>query len=270
MKQENLNLLAWDVPKTQTQPVREALSPFLIYHKEIKSFLPNGPHNRLLLHPRIQEVEHLPANVIQLCQSHGSQHTPYQLDGVPPTVIEQLWTVVFFSKSKASPPLTNRLPDNWQQVLSNFYPTQIEIEGATYATVEHYFQGQKALASTKPEMADWFSADNDGPNSIDSDSAAAKKAGSRKAYQQHGAMLDMALWETQRVAAMQTALNNRYFQDVLFQKVLNSPKGMKLLQFERSGARSFWGGNFSKKTGEAVGENMLGQLLMQIRDQGAS
>ena len=67
--------------------------------------------------------------------------------------------MVFFSKSKPCPALAPGLPPTWRRVLSNFDRAEVHVDGVGYASVEHYFQGQKALCSTRPEMARWFALD---------------------------------------------------------------------------------------------------------------
>ena len=269
METVNVKLLAWDIPIGNTQPVRDLLIPFLISHTDIKSFMKlSSTHNRLLLHPRIKQIKDLPSDILEACYALEATDSHQIVEKVPLTTFEQISTVLFFSNSKPAPALLPGLPKEWRRVLSNFYPTILKIDGRTYASIEHFFQGQKANCSTKPEMALWFSADFEGADKVEDAPAAAKKAGSRKAYTQQNATLDINLWESKRIDCMRKAIMCRFEQDELFRQVLASTKGMKLLHFERSGARSFWGGNFSRQTGEAVGENQLGILMTAIRDKG--
>ena len=263
-----MNVLAWTVPNSKIQAARELLLPFLPHHPDVQFLTSiNNHQSQFLLHPRIQSQQDLPTDLVARFIAWGAQVDNHRLDSLSPTTIEQLWTILFFSGSKRSPALQPHLPDTWRRVLSNFYPTSLIIEGTPYASVEHFFQSQKALTSSKPEMAHWFAANFSGPEAVIPEASAAKKAGSRKAYTHHGAILDMRVWDERRVDCMRLALRCRYAQDNLFRQILESTQGMKLLHFERSGARSFWGGNFSRQTGKIVGQNKLGLLMMDMRDE---
>ena len=268
MAQESLELFAWDFPKRHTQSIRELLRPFLLYHKDVQNFLSleNG-FNRLILHPRISAPADLPKLIKVSCDNLDGKPVHHKLEDLSKQLIDQIWTVVFFSNSKTSPALLPRLPETWQRVLSNFYPSQLAINGSGYWTVEHYFQSQKALCSSKPEMAYWFKIEHAGSKAVGPDPLAAKKAGSRKAYTLNEAELDMLAWESRRVEVMKRVIDLRFKQDLLFQEILLSTKKMHLLHFERSGANSFWGGNFARKTGLAVGSNQLGKIMMELRDR---
>lgn len=270
MVETSLKVLAWDVPLSKTQPALELLKPFLLSQQDMPALLSrDDQQNRLLVHPRIQAENGLPANIVTGCYDLGANCDFHIIKGLTLSQVERLWTVQFFSGSKPSTPLSPGLSDTWQRVLSNFYPTSLVIEGKSYLSVEHFFQAQKAHSSSKPEMANWFTSDYQGAEAVASEASAAKKAGSRKSYRQHNATLDMSHWEKHRVAHMRLAVHQRYEQDILFQRVLDSTKKMKLLHFERAGSRSFWGGNFSRENGNQVGQNQLGLLLMALRDNGS-
>lgn len=269
MEHTTLNVMAWDFPRAKTQPARELLKPYLLSHRRCSPLLSLDDHrNRLLLHPRIESEEDLPVDTVAGCYDLGGHSIIHSVTGVSTTDLDQIWTVLFDSASKPTTPLCPGLPVTWRRVLSNLHRTNLVIAGNRYATVEHYFQSQKALSSTRPEMAEWFIADYDGPEAIKDAPTAAKQAGGLKSYQCHGADLDFAKWETRRVDCMRIALHHRYEQDVLFHKVLDSTRKMRLLHHERAGVSSFWGGNFSRRDGCAVGQNQLGILLEQLRDRG--
>ena len=137
MANSSLETLAWDFPISQTEEMRKQLAPYILLHKEIRSLLTvNDQQNRLVLHPRVRSQDDLPPEIVTRCKSLGGQILLYTIENLPPTVIEQIWTIVFFSGSKSSQPLAPNLPNNWRQVLSNFYPTTLKIEGKNYATVD--------------------------------------------------------------------------------------------------------------------------------------
>ena len=54
--------------------------------------------------------------------------------------------------------------------------------------------------------------------------------------------------------------------DPLFRRILAAvrERGWYLLHFERGGATSYWGGSVSKQSGERVGTNRLGEMLMDL------
>jgi predicted NAD-dependent protein-ADP-ribosyltransferase YbiA (DUF1768 family) len=73
-----------------------------------------------------------------------------------------------------------QLKDNngWRKVLSNFYKAPIQIDGKTWASVEHYYQGSK-FKKERPDYYASFSLDDDS-SKINQEPALAKKAGSGK------------------------------------------------------------------------------------------
>ena len=253
------------VPVDATELVRAQLQPYLIHATPWSRIASGNGKSMLLLHPRLA-LDDLPESVRSGVEAHGVDWETHSL-----TLSEadrtQLFTVVFFSKSKVSPALAKDLPNTWRRVLSNFHQAELCIDERRYASVEHFFQSQKALCSTKPEMAQRFCSDDEHAEAVGSDPADAKRAGSRKSYAIQGAILDQAAWLDARVGAMERALEARWKQQSVFRAVLSSTKGLELLHFERSGTRSFWGGSISKDTGLPQGRNQLGRMLMQLRDQ---
>ncbi|MEM7179296.1 MAG: NADAR family protein [Spirochaetota bacterium] len=262
-----MKVLQLTFQRKQTQWVKENFAPFLLQHSKIPAVTPiKGDTVAVLLHPRVASIEQLPTQLQDSLQEQEIQVEMQQETRLNRLEEENLWVVQFFSKSKACVALEIGLPDTWKQVLSNFYRSDVVIEKRRYATVEHYFQSQKALCSSRPEMFDWFHTDSSSPNHIPADPLLAKQAGARKSYTTHGAVLDFNLWLEKRVAVMENAIQERYIQDKLFQQVLQSTKGLLLWHFERSGAKSFWGGSINPKTLERKGKNQLGQILMNCRD----
>lgn len=172
---------------------------------------------------------------------------------------------LFYSKSKSKADLGKAIPADWRRQLSNFWPQEVEVDGRKYPNPEAAFQAAKALMSSKPEMAKEFEVGG----SIGPDPADAKKAGSKKAYKAAGATLKAADWDKVRNEAMMNVLKARYATDAMFRQILEATlkANILLLHYERSGAKSYWGG--AVKDGEIVGENMLGRLLMTLRLRGA-
>ena len=172
---------------------------------------------------------------------------------------------LFYAKSKSKADLGKAIPADWRRQLSNFWPQEVEVDGRKYPNAEAAFQAAKAQMSSKPEMAKEFEVGG----SIGPDPADAKKAGSKKAYKAADATLKAADWDKVRNEAMMNVLKARYATDAMFRQILEATlkANILLLHYERSGAKSYWGG--AVKDGEIVGENMLGRLLMTLRLRGA-
>ena len=172
---------------------------------------------------------------------------------------------LFYSKSKSKADLGKAIPADWRRQLSNFWPQEVEVDGRKYPNPEAAYQAAKAQATNMPEMAKEFEVGG----SIGPDPADAKKAGSKKAYKASGATLKAADWDKVRNEAMMNVLKARYATDAMFRQILEATlkANILLLHYERSGAKSYWGG--AVKDGEIVGENMLGRLLMTLRLRGA-
>ncbi len=171
-------------------------------------------------------------------------------------------TEIFYSKSKNKADLGEGIPPTWRRQLSNFAPVEVTIDGRTYPSVEAAFQAAKAQHSSKPEMARKFEVGG----SVGPDPAAAKQHGSKKVYKAEGAVLKVQAWDAARDAAMFRALQARLEVDAEFRKILEASKeaNVRLVHYERSGARSYWGG--AVKDGEVVGTNKLGKMLMALRE----
>jgi len=171
-------------------------------------------------------------------------------------------TELFFSKSKAKQDLGKQVPADWRRRLSNFWPTQVTIDGRTYPSVEAAFQAAKALHSDKPEMSKDFEVGG----SVGPDPAAAKQHGTRKMYAAKGAKLKTKEWEAARDAAMMKILQARYEQDEVFRQILEATKALNinLVHYERSGPKAYWGGLV--KEGVVQGRNRLGEMMMALRE----
>lgn len=166
----------------------------------------------------------------------------------------------FYSKSKDVQDLGSNIPANWRKVLSNFYPSPINIDGKKYDSIEHYFHAAKAMCSNKPEMAENFiSGGSIGPNPLD-----AKRAGGKGAYTKTGALLNINKWNKVRDEVTRKAVLSRYNSDPTYKKIIDriNQKNIYLLHFERTGPKSYWGGSY--KDGQIRGENKLGQIIMEL------
>lgn len=123
--------------------------------------------------------------------------------------------------------------------LSNFYYSVILFNGIAYQTVEHAFQAIKTLdVKKRMEIAALSSPGK------------AKKA---------GRCLDIRKdWENIKVEVMRSLLKLK-FKNSSMKKMLLATKGNTLIEGNTWGD-TFWG------VCNGDGENMLGKLLMELRD----
>lgn len=124
--------------------------------------------------------------------------------------------------------------------LSNFWSCCIAFDGHTYRTVEHAFQAAKTL-------------DEDERRRIrnEHDAAGAKRLGKRVELRED--------WESIKVDVMRTLLRQKFGTDPLRSRLLRTGKA-KLVEGNWWGDK-FWG------VCDGKGENHLGLLLMEIREE---
>lgn len=124
--------------------------------------------------------------------------------------------------------------------LSNFYPSVVSYHGIMWPTVEHAFQAAKA---TTDQQRQWI--------------LGAKRPGVAKA---RGRKIDLRPdWEEVKFDIMLQLLRRKFSLTDLRSKLL-STQDRELLEDNNWGDR-FWG------TVDGKGENHLGRLLMQVRDE---
>lgn len=126
--------------------------------------------------------------------------------------------------------------------LSNFAHYEIEIDGKTWPTVEHYFQAQKFPGAARAEEIRLAKSPMD-----------AARLGRDRSVPIRGD------WEEVKDLIMLKALRAKFVQhDDLKQKLLATAPA-KLI--EHTTNDSYWA-----DAGDGTGKNMLGSLLMQIRE----
>jgi ribA/ribD-fused uncharacterized protein len=124
--------------------------------------------------------------------------------------------------------------------LSNFFPVQIEDNlGLIYPSVEHAYQ---AMKSEDIKIRQCFQTGTSGD---------AKRNGRRISLRND--------WEDEKVAIMLYLLRQKFSQEI-FRKKLLETKDEELVEGNTWGD-IFWG------VCNGTGKNMLGQLLMQIREE---
>ena len=132
-------------------------------------------------------------------------------------------------------------------VLSNLYRRPIEFEGETFPTAEHAYQAGKAR---KKEVKDWLMA---------------APSPSLLAMAAHGLYYwDIAPgWSTNKFARMKAILRAKFQQHDDLRQVLLSTGSARLVESATvdSTVNRVWG------EVNGVGQNMLGKLLMEVRDE---
>lgn len=131
---------------------------------------------------------------------------------------------------------------------SNFWMgREVAIDGENFKTVEHYFQAQKFL---------------DAPHIRQQIMAAATPDETKKiAYSNSQFAMRMTTWENQRMTEMYKGVYAKFSQDNGLRAMLLATSDARLIEkMERGRKDTFWG------VRNSVGANMLGQILMQVRN----
>jgi ribA/ribD-fused uncharacterized protein len=126
---------------------------------------------------------------------------------------------------------------------SNFAPYPIRLDGKLWPTSEHYFQAQKFTAEEHQEQI----------RQTRSPMIAARMGRSRKKPLRHN-------WDTVKVEVMRKALRAKFSQHEDLRQVLLATGDATLV--EHTEKDSFWGDG-----GDGSGRNMLGRLLMAVREE---
>lgn len=154
---------------------------------------------------------------------------------------------------------------------SNFYEVDIEMAEGVFPSVEHYFQGMKFI----PEDRERFMKGGEFDKRKESKASNAreevakgrfaKSAGSKSGSAKYSLTLASGGLD-QEVAKkrMKRALQKKFEQEP-FRSLLLATRGVQLIHIPMRGRIDFWTGKKDKKTGEIVGENTMGKILMEIR-----
>lgn len=124
--------------------------------------------------------------------------------------------------------------------LSNFHPSEVEYDGLTYATVEHAYQAAKTLNFA--ERVNVRACRTPG---------CAKRMGTKVTLRED--------WRSVNMGIMKDLLRQK-FSDPSLQKKLLATGKQELVEGNN------WGDVFWGKV-DGVGENHLGILLMQVREE---
>jgi ribA/ribD-fused uncharacterized protein len=142
--------------------------------------------------------------------------------------------------------------------LSHFQPAPIELDGATWPTVEHYYQAQKSFdpayvlavrSAVSPGIAKRLAAQPAAPRRISGQSW----------FRKHGT-LPRADWHEVKLDIMRRADAAKFHQHPDLAARLLATGDAELI--EDSPAEPFWG------TGpDGLGLNWAGRVVMEVRDQ---
>jgi len=132
-------------------------------------------------------------------------------------------------------------------VFSNLFRSQIEFEGKIYPTAEHAYQAGKAL---KPEVRDWIL-------SAPSPSLAAMAAHGLYSWD------IVPNWSEIKFDRMRRVLRAKFSQHLELAHILVSTGSTRLVEAGtvNNAVNRLWG------EVDGVGKNMLGIMLMEIRDE---
>lgn len=124
--------------------------------------------------------------------------------------------------------------------LSNFYPSEVELVGVMYPTVEHAYQASKTLIPTEREII-----------------RAAKTPGQAKALGRRVSIVPE--WNQIRIGIMRDLLSKKFANKVLRAEIVET--GDAQLVEGNYWNDTFWGVCRGK------GQNWLGKLLMEVREE---
>ena len=125
--------------------------------------------------------------------------------------------------------------------LSNFHPSPIQYNGLTYPTVEHAYQAAKVLDGvTRAQIR-----------------AAATAKDARRLGRAYAVRSD---WDQIRVAVMEDLVRLKFTQNESLARQLLATDDARLEEGNWWGD-TFWG------TVDGFGENILGKILMRVRDE---
>jgi ribA/ribD-fused uncharacterized protein len=126
---------------------------------------------------------------------------------------------------------------------SNFAPYPVRIDGKVWPTSEHYFQAQKSDELERQEAI----------RQCESPMVAARMGRDRKKPIRRD-------WESVKVDVMRKVVRARFVQHDDIRQVLLSTGAAQIVEHTEND--SFWGDG-----GDGSGQNMLGRILMETREE---
>lgn len=129
---------------------------------------------------------------------------------------------------------------------SNFAAYPIELDGQTWPTAEHYFQAQKFAGTDHAEAV-----------RLEPSPMKAAKMGRDRSRPLRPD------WEAVKDDIMRTAVEAKFTQHEELRKLLRSTGEATLVEHTKND--TYWGDG-----GDGTGQNMLGKILMELRDRASS
>jgi ribA/ribD-fused uncharacterized protein len=146
--------------------------------------------------------------------------------------------------------------DEWG-VFGNFYRTPIVVNGVTFDCTERLFH----LMKFKPDATEGIR------EQMDVHAGQRIKMHMKSIYKNHPEWFHDH-WPTMVVDAMKYCLTLKYEQCELFRNELQRSSGMFIVEDETARKLDTWGAVLLEEEDEYVGPNLLGRLLMELRDNG--
>ncbi len=129
---------------------------------------------------------------------------------------------------------------------SNFAAYPIELDGQTWPTAEHYFQAQKFAGTDHAEAV-----------RLEPSPMKAAKMGRDRSRPLRPD------WDAVKDDIMRTAVEAKFTQHEELRNLLRSTGQATLVEHTKNDA--YWGDG-----GDGTGQNMLGKILMELRDRASS
>ena len=131
--------------------------------------------------------------------------------------------------------------------LSNFTFSPFVLGGKSYDTVEHYFQSMKTIDLTVRESI--------------------RKSGHPRFAKKFGRQAPLrSNWEEIKYSVMYNAVKAKFEQNLELAKLLKETAPAYLIE-GNTWHDSIWGNCKCSKCKDIIGQNLLGKILMRIRDE---
>lgn len=137
--------------------------------------------------------------------------------------------------------------DDKYRFLSNFSHSTIMYEGIEYPTIEHAFQAAKTFDVKQRQQIANLKTPGE-----------AKRAGRREVVLRKD-------WEEVKDGIMYELLKEKFKNPELKSKLLDT--GDEFLEEGTMWHDNYWGNCYCEKCKDIVGKNILGKLLMKVRDE---
>jgi predicted NAD-dependent protein-ADP-ribosyltransferase YbiA (DUF1768 family) len=174
----------------------------------------------------------------------------------------------FYSKSRYTitegPILA--VDNNWRRYLSAFWSEYIILDGNTFVSIEMAFHYEKFKRTNHPEIGEIYF--KGGPFDLFINQGRGKVYSGKASMKKLKCVLDVEKWTGESVEVMKKLVQLRFATDAHFRAIIidAKEKDVPLLHFERGTLKRppFWGCFRLNGTGELVGQNMYGKILMSM------